>query len=49
MMTWTLSKQGRLIGPDDMLIASIANSNHLILVTHNAREFNRVSQLRIED
>jgi len=37
------------IGPYDLQIASIALSNDLILVTHNIKEFNRISNLRIED
>ena len=44
-----LSRQGMLIGPNDLLIASIAKANGLILVTHNVGEFSRVVGLRIED
>lgn len=44
-----LSRQGMLIGPNDLLIASIAKANGLILVTHNVSEFSRVPGLRIED
>ncbi|MDT9272962.1 MAG: virulence-associated protein, partial [Limnospira sp. PMC 1234.20] len=33
----------------DLLMAARAMVNHLILVTHNTREFERVSELRIED
>ena len=39
----------RPIGPYDLLIASIALSNHLIVVTHNIREFSRIDNLEIED
>ena len=44
-----LARQGTLIGPNDLLIASIAKANGLILVTHNIGEFSRVVGLRIED
>ncbi|HED36845.1 MAG TPA: type II toxin-antitoxin system VapC family toxin [Ignavibacteria bacterium] len=45
----TLEKKGTPIGPNDLLIASIALSYKLILVTHNIREFKRVPNLNIED
>jgi tRNA(fMet)-specific endonuclease VapC len=44
-----LAAQGLPIGPNDLMIASIALSNQLILVTHNIREFSRVDGLQIED
>lgn len=44
-----LAKLGTPIGPNDLLIASIAIANDLTLVTHNTREFSRVTGLRIED
>ncbi|MBI5934703.1 MAG: type II toxin-antitoxin system VapC family toxin [Chloroflexi bacterium] len=44
-----LEKQGKLIGPNDLLIASIALANNAILVTHNTEEFKRVPELNIED
>lgn len=44
-----LAKQGLRIGPYDTLIAAIALANNLILVTHNTREFSRVTGLRLED
>ena len=44
-----LEKLGTPIGPLDMLIASIAIANNLILVTHNTSEFSRVANLKIED
>lgn len=44
-----LSSRGSLIGPNDLMIASIAKTNNLILVTHNTNEFKRVSGLMIED
>jgi tRNA(fMet)-specific endonuclease VapC len=44
-----LTRQGPPIGPYDMQIAAIARSRQLIRVTHNQREFSRISGLRLED
>jgi tRNA(fMet)-specific endonuclease VapC len=44
-----LARQGRLIGPNDMLIASTALAHDLVLVTHNTGEFARVAGLRWQD
>lgn len=44
-----LAKNGRPIGPYDVLIAGQARARDLILVTHNVREFSRVPDLLIED
>ena len=44
-----LEKEGRPIGERDLLIAAIARARGLTVVTHNAREFSRVSGLRDED
>lgn len=44
-----LSRSGNLIGPNDLIIASIARVNDLVLVTRNSNEFRRVPNLRIED
>ncbi|CAN5396848.1 type II toxin-antitoxin system VapC family toxin [soil metagenome] len=44
-----LSRVGLPIGPNDLMIASIALANDLVLVTHNTGEFSRVPGLRIED
>ncbi|MCK4796985.1 MAG: type II toxin-antitoxin system VapC family toxin [Spirochaetes bacterium] len=44
-----LEKEGNIIGPYDLQIASIASSNDLILVTNNTKEFKRIKKLRIED
>ena len=44
-----LAGAGMLIGPNDLLIASIALAHNLILVTQNLREFIRVPGLLIED
>ena len=44
-----LEKQGRPIGPYDVLIAGTAVASTGILVTHNTREFGRIEGLQIED
>jgi tRNA(fMet)-specific endonuclease VapC len=40
---------GTTIGPNDLLIASIALANGLTVVTHNTSEFSRVPGLPLED
>lgn len=44
-----LERLGQLIGPNDLLIAAIAVTHNVTLVTHNIREFQRVDGLPIED
>lgn len=44
-----LEKQGKLIGPNDLLIASIAIAHNTTLITHNVSEFSRILNLKIED
>ena len=44
-----LAREGNLIGPNDLLIASIALARRAVLVTHNTAEFSRVPDLSIED
>ncbi len=44
-----LEKEGRMIGPYDVLIAGIAMANNAVLVTHNLKEFNRIEGLYTED
>jgi tRNA(fMet)-specific endonuclease VapC len=44
-----LSRAGTPIGPNDLMIASIALTNGLVLITRNVREFGRVAGLRTED
>ena len=44
-----LELTGRVIGPMDMQIASIALANRCTLVTHNTAEFGRVPGLTLED
>ena len=44
-----LERAGTPIGPNDLMIASIALARGLTLVTHNVAEFSRVPGLRVED
>ncbi|NES20555.1 MAG: type II toxin-antitoxin system VapC family toxin [Symploca sp. SIO3E6] len=44
-----LDVAGTPIGPNDLLIAAIALYHDLTLVTHNTREFSRISGLKYED
>ena len=44
-----LERTGERIGPHDLQIAAIARQHDLTLVTHNTREFGRISSLRLED
>ena len=44
-----LSCQGKIIGSNDMLIASIARVYDAVLVTNNTGEFSRIANLRVED
>ena len=44
-----LEKQGKIIGPNDLIIAAIVKSEDGILVTHNTNKFSRVKGLKIED
>jgi tRNA(fMet)-specific endonuclease VapC len=44
-----LAAAGTPIGPNDLMIASIALTNGLTLVTHNTSEFSRVPALQLED
>ena len=44
-----LVKLGTPIGPYDLMLAAIALSNRLTLVTHNTKEFSRVPRLPLAD
>lgn len=44
-----LERRGQIIGGNDLLIAAIALTHGLTVVTHNSEEFHRVSDLRVED
>jgi len=49
MIRADLEKIGMPIGPYDTLIAGTALAANAILVTHNVKEFERISALTIED
>lgn len=44
-----LVKKGKLIGAMDLLIAAIAKSRDLALVTNNNKEFSRINDIKIEN
>ena len=44
-----LARKGTPIGPNDLMIAAIASVYGAVLVTHNTREFLRVTDLKVED
>jgi tRNA(fMet)-specific endonuclease VapC len=45
----TLEKSGRLIGPNDLLIAAQSLALEMVLVTDNVGEFERVDGLKVEN
>ncbi len=44
-----LAAQGQPIGPNDLLIGAIARTHDAVLVSHNQREYSRITGLRLED
>jgi|CXWL01.1.fsa_nt_gi tRNA(fMet)-specific endonuclease VapC len=44
-----LAAQGNPIGPNDLLIAATARAYDVVLVTHNTKEFARITGLRLVD
>ncbi len=44
-----LEKKGMPIGPYDLLIAGLARSREIILVTNNTKEFARIDGLHLEN
>ncbi|MCX2678343.1 type II toxin-antitoxin system VapC family toxin [Galbibacter sp. EGI 63066] len=44
-----LRKNGKMISDFDMLIGATAIANDLIMVTENLKEFNRISDIQIEN
>jgi len=44
-----LEREGEIVGANDLLIAAIALTHDLTVVTHNCGEFLRVPGLRVED
>jgi len=49
MIRVDLAALGRLIGPNDLLIAATARAHDATLLTQNTREFCRVVGLKVED
>ncbi len=49
MIRADLSTQGKIIGPNDLMIAAIAKAHDAVLVTHNMKEFSRITGLRLVD
>ena len=45
----SLEKKGTPIGPYDLLIAGLARSRNMTLVTNNTKEFERIDNLRLEN
>ncbi len=45
----SMEKTGNIIGPIDLLIASIAAANNCCIVTNNTKEFLRVPNLKVEN
>ena len=44
-----MEQSGELVGPNDLMIASIVKFHEGILVTNNEKEFKRIKGLKIED
>jgi tRNA(fMet)-specific endonuclease VapC len=44
-----LEREGKLIGPNDLLIASQTLALECTLVTDNRKEFSRIAELRLEN
>jgi len=44
-----LTSQGKIIGPNDLLMAAIARAHDATLVTNNTKEFNIITNLRTEN
>ena len=42
-------RDGRLVGALDLMIAAVAITHDLTLVTHNAKDFRTIPGLRVED
>jgi tRNA(fMet)-specific endonuclease VapC len=45
----SLKKSGKLIDDIDILIAGIALSNNLVMITDNTEHFNRIEGLKVEN
>ncbi|MBI4767388.1 MAG: type II toxin-antitoxin system VapC family toxin [Deltaproteobacteria bacterium] len=45
----SLEKKGKIIGPNDLIVASTVMANKGILVSHNVKEFKQITGLQLED
>ena len=45
----SLTSTGKIIGSNDILIASTAIANDAVMVTHNIGEFERIPNIKLED
>ncbi|MBF0410328.1 MAG: type II toxin-antitoxin system VapC family toxin [Candidatus Riflebacteria bacterium] len=45
----SLEKKGRVVGPNDMIIAATVMAEKGILVSHNVKEYKQISGLLLED
>ena len=45
----SLEPEGRIIGPNDLIIASTVMANNGTLITNNEKEFRRVNHLRVHN
>ncbi|MBF0500185.1 MAG: type II toxin-antitoxin system VapC family toxin [Candidatus Riflebacteria bacterium] len=45
----SLEKKGKVIGPNDLIIAATVMAQKGILITHNVKEFKQISGLLLED
>ena len=48
-MRATLLTTGVVVNPVDLMIAAVARTHDLVLVTHNVKHFEVIPELRIED
>jgi tRNA(fMet)-specific endonuclease VapC len=44
-----LEKQGKVIGPNDLIVAATVLSRKGILISHNVKEFKQISGLQLQD
>lgn len=44
-----LAKAGKIIGPNDLIIAAMTLSRQFTLVTNNEKEFKRIKSIKIEN
>lgn len=49
LIRWNLEKNGTIIGPNDLILASTVIFNNGIIVTNDEREFARIPDLKTEN